>query len=91
MTQLTQQRRQTVMRFWAGQCRALTAVACVAKTAEDKFGKYYDAFIPGIKAIVTATAPKASTDPQVRGFGILQLGWAPCLPTKATAYAVAGN
>ena len=47
------------------QCRALTAVACVAKTAEAKFGKYYDAFIPGIKAIVMAAAPKAGTDPQV--------------------------
>lgn len=47
------------------QCRALTAVASVAKSAEAKFGKYYDAFIPGIKAIVVATAPKAGTDPQV--------------------------
>eukprot|EP00752_Nemacystus_decipiens_P011318 g10058.t1 len=46
------------------QCRSLTAVACVAKTAEAKFGKYYDSFIPGVKAIVTATAPKAGTDPQ---------------------------
>lgn len=49
-----------------GQCRALTAVASVAKTAEAKFGKYYDSFIPGIKAIVMATAPKAGTDPEVR-------------------------
>lgn len=48
-----------------GQCRALTAVASVAKTAEAKFGKYYDSFIPGIKAIVMATAPKAGTDPEV--------------------------
>lgn len=48
------------------QCRALTAVACVAKTAEAKFGKYYDSFIPGIKEIVLAAAPKAGTDPQVR-------------------------
>lgn len=48
------------------QCRALTAVACVAKTAEAKFGKYYDSFIPGIKAIVMATAPTAGKDPQVR-------------------------
>lgn len=47
------------------QCRALTAVACVAKTAEAKFVKYYDSFIPGIKTIVMATAPKAGTDPQV--------------------------
>ncbi|CAM9279367.1 unnamed protein product, partial [Hapterophycus canaliculatus] len=46
------------------QCRALTAVACVAKTAEAKFGKYYDSFIPGIKAIVMATAPTAGKDPQ---------------------------
>ncbi|CAN0445238.1 unnamed protein product, partial [Ectocarpus sp. 8 AP-2014] len=46
------------------QCRALTAVACVAKTAEAKFGKYYDSFIPGIKEIVLAAAPKAGTDPQ---------------------------
>lgn len=38
----------------------------MAKTAEAKFGKYYDSFIPGIKAIVMATAPKAGTDPQVR-------------------------
>lgn len=38
----------------------------MAKTAEAKFGKYYDAFIPGIKAIVMAAAPKAGTDPQVR-------------------------
>lgn len=52
--------------FLFEQCRALTAVACVAKTAEAKFGKYYDSFIPGIKAIVMATAPKAGTDPQVR-------------------------
>lgn len=37
----------------------------MAKTADAKFGKYYDSFIPGIKAIVTATAPKAGTDPQV--------------------------
>lgn len=48
------------------QCRALTAVSTVAKTAEGKFGKYYDAFMPGIRAIVTTTAPQAGTDPQVR-------------------------
>lgn len=47
------------------QCRALTAVASVAKTSEAKFGKYYNAFIPGIMAIVAKTAPKAGTDPQV--------------------------
>ncbi|CAM9197764.1 unnamed protein product, partial [Sphacelaria rigidula] len=46
------------------QCRALTAVSTVAKTAEGKFGKYYDAFMPGIRAIVTTTAPQAGTDPQ---------------------------
>lgn len=40
-------------------------MACVAKTADAKFGKYYDSFIPGIKAIVTVAAPKAGTDPQV--------------------------
>ncbi|CAN0338218.1 unnamed protein product, partial [Laminaria digitata] len=39
-------------------CRALTAVASVAKTSDAKFGKYYNAFIPGIKAIVAKTAPK---------------------------------
>lgn len=55
-----------VPRLGLRQCRALTAVACVAKTAEAKFEKYYPAFIPGIQAIVTATAPKAGTDPQVR-------------------------
>ena len=37
----------------------------MAKTADAKFSKYYDSFIPGIKAIVTAAAPKAGTDPQV--------------------------
>ncbi|CAM9413811.1 unnamed protein product [Ascophyllum nodosum] len=46
------------------QCRALTAVACVAKTAEAEFGKYYDSFIPGIKAIVAAAAPKAGNEPE---------------------------
>lgn len=47
------------------QCRALTAVASVAKTAEADFGRYYDAFIPGIKAIVAATSPKAGTEREV--------------------------
>lgn len=47
------------------QCRALTAVASVAKAAEADFGKYYDAFIPGIKAIVAATSPKAGTEREV--------------------------
>lgn len=50
----------------------MTAVASVAKTAESKFAKYYDAFIPGIKAIVVATAPKAGTDPQVCCFTLIR-------------------
>lgn len=41
------------------------AVASVAKTTEAQFGKYYDVFIPGIRAIVVATAPKAGNDLQV--------------------------